>query len=202
MRQIRFETPSAPAISIASLWLGVVFWPIALMRPIASWNSFSVSFTSRTKACRCRTREERISFVRGSGVRCISPSTASVTSFSLRMTMPELPPEEGKSSSAAALATGVGLALRVAVCVAARLAIRMAARLRNGFAAHFLPDLRRSAAVALLDLTLHAFRLALHVAREAIGRRHLLLVLLHDRAALRFRHAHRRSRLGARARVR
>jgi hypothetical protein len=87
IRHTRFETPSAPAISIASLWLGVVFCPIALMKPIASWNSLSVSFTSLTNWWRWRTSAERISFVRASGVRCISFSTARVTSSCVSMIM-------------------------------------------------------------------------------------------------------------------
>ena len=86
-RHTRFDTPSAPAISIASLWLAVVCCPIALTSRIAAWNSRSFSRTSRTNACRCRTRASRISFVRASGVRCISAMTARVTSSWVSMIM-------------------------------------------------------------------------------------------------------------------
>jgi hypothetical protein len=41
-------------------------------------HSAGVSFTSRAKACRCRTAASRISFMRGSGVVDICSMTASV----------------------------------------------------------------------------------------------------------------------------
>src|SRR6202521_235033 len=46
---------------------------------MASSNSFSVSPTSRTNACKCRIMDSRIFLVRASGVRFISSSTACVT---------------------------------------------------------------------------------------------------------------------------
>src|SRR5688572_13023784 len=150
---------------MASLWLGVVFWPIALRWPIACWNSRSVSRVSRTNACRCLTSEARSSFVRVSGVRCISASTAAVTSSSLRMIM-LLPPGRRKSSSAAVVAA------------------------RSGW-----PALAVTLAVTLKELLLRreAAR-RWHVARLAVlnHRRALLdhMMLLDDGLALCFRHAH------------
>ena len=66
-RQTRAETPSEPAISTTSLCESVVRWPMAAISRVASWNSRSVSRTSRMKPCRCRTSASRIS--RSSGVR-------------------------------------------------------------------------------------------------------------------------------------
>src|SRR4029077_1032419 len=79
MRQTKVETPSVPAISLTSLWLSVVNCPSSATHLIALSNSFSVSLTSRTNACRCRTMDSRISLVRASGVRFISSRTACVT---------------------------------------------------------------------------------------------------------------------------
>ena len=47
------------------------------MSRVASWNSRSVSRTSRTKPCRCRTSASRISRTRGSAVRPNASTTAS-----------------------------------------------------------------------------------------------------------------------------
>src|SRR5262249_7670753 len=58
---------------------------------MAAWNSSSVSFTSRMKSCRCRTRADMISRNLASGARCNSDRTAVVTSFSLAMIMAQTP---------------------------------------------------------------------------------------------------------------
>ena len=78
-RHTSVETPSEPDISTASLWKALEFWPMALMIAQAWWNSSSVSFASRMKACRCLTSAVITSRKRGLGARAISSSTAGVT---------------------------------------------------------------------------------------------------------------------------
>src|SRR5687768_11849924 len=137
------------------------------------------------KACRCFTRLESTSRVRASGVRCISASTAWVTSASLRMIMSRFPPGGGKSSSAAMAALTAPMfaaatvriaaaALVAAACVASTVVVALAAMLA--------PRLRRAVLPARLRV---AHRVAI-LLRGAAGGRHRL-VLLHDRPALRFR---------------
>src|SRR5688572_17175074 len=115
---------------MASLWLGVVFWPMALRVAIACWNSRSVSRVSRTNACRCLTSEARSSFVRASGVRCISASTAAVTSSSLRMIM-RLSSGGGRKSSLAPVVAGRGGLAASAVLLKPLLLLREATRGRH-----------------------------------------------------------------------
>src|SRR4029079_12762136 len=78
-RHTKVDTPSEPDASTASLWNELELWPIELMMAQAWWNSSSVSFTSRTKACRCLTRAVITSRKRGLGARSISLKTACVT---------------------------------------------------------------------------------------------------------------------------
>ena len=78
-RQTSDETPSEPAISTVSLWVSLVSLPISFRIAVALWNSASVSRTSRTKPCRWRTSETMISRRRGSAVRCMTSTTASVS---------------------------------------------------------------------------------------------------------------------------
>ena len=78
-RHTSVETPSEPDISTASLWKALEFWPMALMMAQPWWNSSSVSFASRMKACRCLTSAVITSRKRGLGARAISSSTAWVT---------------------------------------------------------------------------------------------------------------------------
>src|SRR5882762_2431632 len=82
-RQTSVDRPSDPAMSLVSLWLSVVRCPSADIIRMARSNSSSVSLASRTKACKCRTKHSRITFVRAFGVRLISSITASVTCCSL-----------------------------------------------------------------------------------------------------------------------
>src|SRR5688572_30529376 len=140
---------------------------------MASWNSRSVRRVSLMKAWRCFTRLESTSRVRASGVRCISPSTAWVTSASLRMIMSRFPPGGGKSSSAAMAA--LTTAMFAAACVASTLVV-------VALAAMLAPRLRRAVLPARLRVA-HGVAILL---RGAAGGRHRL-VLLHDRPALRFR---------------
>src|SRR3977135_2362343 len=86
-RQTSVDRPSDPAMSLVSLWLSVVHCPSADTIWMARSNSFSVSLASRTKACKCRTKHSRITFVRAFGVRLISSITASVTCCSLSIIM-------------------------------------------------------------------------------------------------------------------
>ena len=86
-RHTSVETPSEPDISTASLWKALVFCPIALTYAAACWNSTSESFTSRIKACRCRTSADITSRKRGSGACSISLSTALVTESGPSMIM-------------------------------------------------------------------------------------------------------------------
>ena len=90
-RHTSVETPSEPDISTASLWNELEFCPIELTMAQAWWNSSSESFTSRTKACRCRTSADITSRKRGSGARSISLSTALVTESGPSMIMVCLP---------------------------------------------------------------------------------------------------------------
>ena len=78
-RHTSVDTPSEPDASTASLWKEFELCPIELTMAQAWWNSSSVSFTSRTKACRCLTRAVITSRKRGLGARSISASTAGVT---------------------------------------------------------------------------------------------------------------------------
>src|SRR5688500_2560280 len=138
------------------------------------------------KAWRCFTRLESTSRVSASGVRCISPSTACVTSASLRMIMSRFPPGGGKSSSAAMAALSAPMfaaatvriaaaALVAAACVASTLVV-------VPLAAMLAPRLRRAGLPARLRVA-HGVAILL---RGAAGGRHRI-VLLHDRPALRFR---------------
>src|SRR5688500_10355178 len=134
------------------------------------------------KAWRCFTRLESTSLVRTSGARCISPSTAWVTSASLRMIMGRLPPGGGKSSSAAMAALTAPMlsataVLTAAARVAAALVVPLAAMLAVRFGRSMLaPGLGVAHGVAML-------------LRGAAGGRHRL-VLLHDRPALGFGNPH------------
>src|SRR5438552_2128202 len=90
---------------------------------MASWNSRSVSLASRTKACRCFTSSESNSRVRAFGVRCISCSTAAVTSSCDSMIIDFLRPgfRGGKSTSASvpSAVAAAAAATTVATAVAA-----------------------------------------------------------------------------------
>src|SRR5438034_8756846 len=87
---------------------------------MASWNSRSVSPASRTKACRCFTSSESNSRVRAFGVRCISCSTAAVTSSCDSMIIDFLR-GGGKSTSASvpSAVAAAAAATTVATAVAA-----------------------------------------------------------------------------------
>lgn len=54
---------SEPAISLTSLWLGVVSRPSLVTMPRAVSHSSSVSRTSRAKSCKSRTSARMISLV-------------------------------------------------------------------------------------------------------------------------------------------
>ena len=87
IRQTRVETPMVSEKSTPSLWVSVVCLPMRFRKSTPYSHSFSVNFTSRTKACMCLTKASPISRMRASGAPDMACKTAGVTSFSSLMIM-------------------------------------------------------------------------------------------------------------------